>query len=71
MMNRSLIRRLERLETRMSEDSKRRIRVEIYDRSPDGTLILRPDSDDDPREAEKTIRVVFVKAAARDPAPKE
>jgi hypothetical protein len=65
MINRSLIRRLERLETRLGVHGKHRIRVEFYDRSPDGTLIRRLNSDDDRTEAEYTIRVVFVSAAGK------
>jgi hypothetical protein len=39
-MNRhSLIRRLERLENRLGNNPKWRVRVEFYDISPDGTLI--------------------------------
>lgn len=64
MMSRSLIRRLQRLETRLGVHRTRNIRIEFYDRSLDGTLIRRPHSDDDPTEAQGTIRVVFVKAAA-------
>jgi hypothetical protein len=59
----SLIRRLKRLETRVGEDSKRRIRVEFYNKSPDGTLIRRPNSDDDRTDAGLTLQVVFVRAA--------
>jgi hypothetical protein len=62
-MSRSFIRRLERLETRLGAHRKHRIRLEFYDRSPDGTLIRRPNSDDDRTEAEHTIRVVYVSAA--------
>jgi hypothetical protein len=60
MMSRSLIRRLERLETRLGIHRTHNIRLEFYHRSPDGTLIRRPGPDDDRTEAEQTIRVVFV-----------
>ena len=54
-----IIRRLERLETRLGVDRKHRIRVGFYDRS----LIRRPHSDDNRTEAEQTIQVVFLRAA--------
>jgi hypothetical protein len=57
----SLIRRLKRMESRLGIDRKRRVRLEFYDRSPDGTLIRRPNSDDDRTDAGYTIQVVFVK----------
>ena len=63
MISRAVIRRLERLETRLGVHRNHRIRLEFYDRSPDGTLIRRPNSDDDRTEAERTIRVVFVSSA--------
>lgn len=63
MMSRNLIRRLERLEFRLGIQRKRYFRVEYYDRSSDGSLIRRPESDDDRTEAERTIRVVYVSAA--------
>jgi hypothetical protein len=71
MISRSLIRRLERLERRMWAHGIRRIKVEICDTAPDGTLIPRPDPDNDGREAQLTIRVRFVKPAPQEPAPKE
>jgi hypothetical protein len=63
MISRSLIRRLERLETRLGAHRKRYFRIEYYDRSPDGTLIRQPHSDDDRTEAERTFKVVFVSPA--------
>jgi hypothetical protein len=70
MMNRSLIRRLERLETRLQVNRITRIRVEICDTAPDGTLIPRPDPNNDRMEPQRTIRVRFVKPVAWEPAPK-
>ena len=63
MTNRSLIRRLERLEANWRVRHERYLRLEYYDRSPDGTLMPRPDSDDG-TEATRTLRVIFVSAAA-------
>ena len=60
MISRSLIRRLERLETRMGIHRKWRVRIEYYDISPDGTLIRLPHSGDDGTEADHTIRVLYV-----------
>ncbi len=63
MTSRSFVRRLERLETRLRAHRERYFRIEYYDRSPDGTLIRQPHSDDDRTEAERTIKVVFVSPA--------
>ena len=60
MISRSLVRRLERLETRLGVNPKARFRVEYYDISPDGTLIRLPNSDDNATEADQTIRVLYV-----------
>ena len=60
MISRSFVRRMERLENRLGINRKWRFRVEFYDISPDGTLIRLPNSDDDAREADQTIRVLYV-----------
>jgi hypothetical protein len=60
MNRRSLIHRLERLEKRLGNNPKWRVRVEFYDISPDGTLIRLPHSDDEGTEAGHTIRVLYV-----------
>ena len=60
MNRRSLILRLERLENRLGNNPKWRVRVEFYDISPDGTLIRLPPSDDEGTEAGQTIRVRYV-----------
>ena len=54
MIGRNFIRRLERFETRLGAQCERYIRVEYYDRSPDGTLIRRPKADNDRTKAERT-----------------
>jgi len=69
MINRSFIRRLERLETRWGVHRIPRIRVEYYDRSPGGTLIRRPNSDNNPTEADHTIRVVYVEPELKGDGP--
>ena len=60
MMRRSFIRRLERLEARLAINREHRFLVQFYNRSPDGTLIRLPDSDEDGTEADYRIRVTFV-----------
>lgn len=62
MSRRSIARRLERLEGR-SGTGGRFLKVEYYNQARDGTLIRLPRSDDgDDGEADRTIRVVFVRA---------
>jgi hypothetical protein len=68
MNRRSLIRRLERLENRLGNNPKWRVRVEFYDISPDGTLIRLPHSDDEGTEAGQTIRVLYVDSDGNGPA---
>jgi hypothetical protein len=51
--------RLERLES-LTATSEERIKIEHYDLSPAGDLILRPDASGDGRPATKTIQVILV-----------
>jgi hypothetical protein len=58
-MNSQTMHRLERLES-LTATSEERIKVEHYDLSPAGDLILRSNVSEDGRPATQTIQVILV-----------
>lgn len=63
MISRTLVRRLERLETRLVENRRPFFRVEFYEMDENGTLIHLDGRDSGSNDAQYKIHVVFVDAA--------